>query len=305
MPSGCPWVDLLDPTEEELRRNWPGELHPKALEVLLRPAQHGDQPRPKVESQGSYALFVLLTTRTRPGHDDVYHQEIDLLLTGDRVLSVRKTPEHGEPFPIDDTLAVCHKMGHAPGMVAYLIVDDVAESYLDLIEDLNSEIDDLQDTVDDADPVDVRNRISNLRHGLIHIRQTLAPTRDGVRRVVDNRVELDDEEELFPREIEVHFADAFDKLLRATEGLQSASDLLAGVRDYLQSKIANDQNAVTTRLTMVASLLLVPTFIVGLYGQNFRHIPELGWSQGYAFSWALIVGTTLLQLWYFRRKKWL
>jgi magnesium transporter len=59
------------------------------------------------------------------------------------------------------------------------------------------------------------------------------------------------------------------------------------------------------RLTVVASILLLPTFIVGLYGQNFTRIPELHWAQGYGFSWALIVVTTILQLVYFRRKGWI
>jgi magnesium transporter len=57
---------------------------------------------------------------------------------------------------------------------------------------------------------------------------------------------------------------------------------------------------------VIASILLLPTFIVGLYGQNFRHhFPELGWQWGYAFSWALIIGSTALQLWFFRRKRWI
>ena len=81
-------------------------------------------------------------------------------------------------------------------------------------------------------------------------------------------------------------------------------DLLASVRDYAQAKVANDQNEVMKRLTVIASLLLLPTFIVGLYGQNFADIPELRWRLGYAFSWGVIVVTTLLQLWWFRRKRW-
>ena len=88
-------------------------------------------------------------------------------------------------------------------------------------------------------------------------------------------------------------------------GSSRRADLIVGVRDYHQSKISNDQNEVMKRLTVIASILLLPTFIVGLYGQNFKHIPELGWAQGYGFSWALIAVTTALQLWYFRRKDWI
>ena len=189
-------------------------------------------------------------------------------------------------------------------MYLFRLVDEVAERYLDVIDDLNDEIDELEDRVEEWSPSKVRARISDLRHDLLHIRRTLAPSRDAVRAIVDNRVELDDFE-LFPRDIELHLGEAYDKLLRATEGLETSRDLVAGVRDYSQSKIANDQNEVMKRLTMIASLLLLPTFIVGLYGQNFHHIPELGWTFGYWWSWGWIVATTIAQLAFFRWKRWI
>ena len=105
--------------------------------------------------------------------------------------------------------------------------------------------------------------------------------------------------------MELHFADAYDKLLRSTEGLELSRDLVASARDYHQAKIANDQNEVMKTLTAIASILLVPTFIVGLYGQNFRHIPELHWGFGYWWSWGWILGATLAQVVYFRRKGWI
>ena len=89
---------------------------------------------------------------------------------------------------------------------------------------------------------------------------------------------------MLPRDVELDFADVYDKLLRAVDGLDFSRDLLASARDYQQAKIANDQNEVTKRLTVIASLLLVPTFIVGVYGQNFDHMPELHWRFGYAWQ---------------------
>ena len=138
---------------------------------------------------------------------------------------------------------------------------------------------------------------------MLGIRRTLSPTRDGVRKIVDNRVELEGAE-LFPRPVEIAFTSAFDKLLRASEGLDASRDSLSGIRDYLQGKIANDQNEVMKRLTVIASLLLVPTFIVGVYGQNFIRIPELHWHFGYAWSWSLIIATTIFQLVFYRWKRW-
>jgi magnesium transporter len=105
--------------------------------------------------------------------------------------------------------------------------------------------------------------------------------------------------------VELSFGGAYDKLLRAKDGLELSRDLVAGARDYHQSKVSNEQNEVMKRLTVIAALLLVPTFIVGLYGQNFVKIPELHWTWGYWWSWGLIVVTTIGQLAFFKRKKWL
>jgi magnesium transporter len=129
--------------------------------------------------------------------------------------------------------------------------------------------------------------------------------RDAVRRIVMDAVEVEEGQDVFPQEVEVAFNAAYDKLLRAFDGLELSRDLLASVRDYAQAKVAEDQNEVMKRLTVVASLLLLPTFIVGLYGQNFTNIPELGWSWGYGYVWGVIVVTTLLQLWWFKRKNWI
>jgi magnesium transporter len=303
METVCEWIDLLDPTEDELRHAWPSDLHPQAIETLLQPHTHEDEPRPKIESHGAYAFAVLLIPVVVPAEDRVYYREVDLLLSHGHVLTVRKTPPDGTAVDLSEVQAVCHA-GVPAGMVAYRIVDEVAEGFLDMVDDVHEEIDELEDNVDIWDNGKIRRRLSDLRHDLLHIRRTLAPTRDAVRRVIDDRVELDDEE-LFPHDVELHFGDAFDKLLRSSEGLETARDLIGGVRDYHQSKVANDQNEVMKRLTLVASIFLPPTFIVGLYGQNFDWIPELHWAQGYGFSWLLILISTIGQLIYFRRRGYL
>ena len=139
---------------------------------------------------------------------------------------------------------------------------------------------------------------------MLHARRNASATRAAVRRVVDGRLDLGLEDALFPREAERAFADTYDTLVRAIEELDVARDLLASVRDYLQSRIAETQNEIVKRLTMVASLVLVPTLITGFYGQNFADaFREEYWSLG--VSVGLIVATTLAQLAFFRWKHWL
>jgi len=298
------WIDLLDPTAEEVREHAPKELEEQAIERLLAPPEHEDEPRPTLQGHGDYVFGVLLVAVAVPDEDDVFYQEIDLVITHDTLLTVRKTPEGNRAACDVEIVKRTVKPTDSAGMMTYRLVDEIAERYLDLVDALDEEIDELEDKVEDQPAQVTRNRISALRHDLLHIRRTLSPMRDAVRRVIDDVVEVDEGPEVFPHEVEVAFNAAYDKLMRAFDGLELSRDLLASVRDYSQSKIANDQNDVMKRLTVVASLLLPPTFIVGLYGQNFVDIPELRWHLGYAFSWALIIVTTLMQLFWFRRKNW-
>jgi magnesium transporter len=299
------WIDLLDPTPDELRQHLPAGIQESALDLLLAPAQHTDEPRPTMQGHGNYVFGIFLVAVSVPQEDRVYYQEIDVVVTADQLVTVSKTPPGETPFDPRPAREACRETDSA-GMMLYHLVDDIAERYLDLIDDVDAEIDELEDVVDTSPAAHTRERISSMRHDLLHIRRTLAPTRDAIRRIVDNVVEVAEGNEVFPHEVEVAFNAAYDKLLRAFDGLELSRDLIASVRDYLQAKIANDQNEVMKKLTVIASLLLLPTFIVGLYGQNFQHhFPEIHWQFGYLFSWGLIVVTTALQLWFFRKNRWI
>src|SRR5215471_21675242 len=299
------WIDLLDPSPEELCEKAPRELEETAIAQLLTPPQHEDEPRPTLQGHGDYVFGVFLVAVAVPENDSVYYQEIDLVLTHDTLLTVRKTPAGGRPACDVAAVQKTAKPDDPAGLLAYRLLDEIAERYLDLVDALDDEIDELEDRVETQPMALTRARISALRHDLLHIRRTLSPMRDAVRRVIDGTVEVEQGPEVFPHEVEVAFNAAYDKFLRASDGLDLARDLLAGVRDYSQAKIANDQNEVMKRLTVVAALLLMPTFIVGLYGQNFTDIPELRWRFGYGYVWGLIIVTTALQLWYYRRKHWI
>jgi magnesium transporter len=300
------WIDLLDPTEDELRKALGREVHDLALRHLLRPALHDDEPRPRLEGHHDYVFGVFLVPICIREEDRVFYQEVDLVATGEKVVTVRKTPEHGHPFDARGAQEAVRAGGDdRAGVIVYRVVDQIAEYFLDLVDAIDDEIDELEDGIEHWTAEQIRRRISALRHDLLHVRRTVAPTRDAIRRVVDKRIDVGEGDEVLPREIELDFADVYDKLLRAMDGLDLSRDLLSSARDYQQAKIANEQNEVTKRLTVIASVLLVPTFIVGLYGQNFRHMPELAWRLGYAWSWALIVLTTILQLVIFRWLGWI
>ena len=305
MAPGVRWIDLLDATQDELLAESPVELHWSALDQLLAPPPQRATARPRFEAHGDYVFGVLLVPVAVPEEDRLFYQEVDFVLTPEIALTVRKTPPGEEPFSIEPVQEACDAHGSpSAGLVVYYLVDEVAERYLRLLDTVNDEIDELEAGIESWPHAQIRRRLADLREDVLQIRRTLGPTRDAVRRIVDGRVDVG-KDELFDRELELSFSDAYDKLLHAVESLDVARDLIASARDYHQSMIAQDQNEVVKKLAVVASLLLLPTFIVGVYGQNFDHMPELHWRLGYVFSWAIIAVTTIGQLVFFRWKRWI
>jgi magnesium transporter len=304
VPGSERWIDLCDPDEAALAAALPVQVHATAVTRLLAPARHDDEPRPRLEAHGDYVFGVLVLPTIDDNAEATVH-ELDIVATLDRLVTVRKTPPGGTACDISAIRETGLRNDAPPGLNLYYLFDEIAENFLTVVDGFDDEIDELEDNIGEWPPQQIRESISHIRHEILEVRRALAPSRDAARNVLDDRVELDGEVTLFPRDIELHFADAYDKLLRATDGLDLARDLLSGVRDFHQAQVANDQNEVMKRLTVVASVLLLPTFIVGLYGQNLRGSPEFHWANGYLFSWSVIIATTIAQLAYFRRKHWI
>ena len=297
------WIDLVDPSREELLASLPGHVDPEVVEALATRPGDGREPRPLIEGHGAYVFGVLMAARPLPDQDRVSYQELDLVATPELLVTVRKTPaEGGHPF---DAAALHHVVeeGVAVGVLVHRVVDEVADTFLTSLDAVYAELEELEDAIDAWPPSRVRERISDLRHELLHSRKTVSATRAAVRRILDGRVEVG-EHALFPPSAERLFSDTYETLVRATEELDIARDLLAGVRDHHQSKVAESQGEVAKKLTVIASLVLVPSLIVGYYGQNFETaFDEAYWSIG--VSTGLILVSTLVQLALFRWRRWI
>src|SRR2546430_10079243 len=113
------WIDLIDPTPEELREKLPREIYESALEQLLAPAQQEDEPRPTLVGHGDYVFGVFLVAVAVPDEDTVYYQEIDLVLTHETLLTVRKTPPEGRPACDVAAVQKAMKPDDSAGMLAY------------------------------------------------------------------------------------------------------------------------------------------------------------------------------------------
>jgi Mg2+ and Co2+ transporter CorA len=264
------WIDLIDPSRDEALGALPPQVDPGAADTLAAPAVAGHEPRPVIEGHGSYVLAVLIAMAATP--DGLVQQEIDVVATPDLIVTARKTPAGAAAFDAG-TLHAAVEEGEAVG-----------------------EIDTLR-------PSEVRLRLAELRHELLHRRRTVSATRAGVRRILDGRVDVEGTP-LFPIRVERLFADTYDTLVRVTEELDVARDLLASVRDHLQAKVAESQNEVGKKLTVIASLVLVPSLVVGFFGQNFEGEFQKGWWT-LGVSTGIILVSTAVQLALFRWRRWI
>lgn len=296
------WIDLVDPTREEILTAVAARLDPDAIESLVAPAGEGRDVRPAFEGHGSYVLGVFLVPHRADHRSEVEYRELDVIATSDAVVTVRKATPGGSVADCD-ALAVRAEEGMTAGRLVHAIVDDVADSFLGLADGIFEQLDALEDEIDEIAPRAGRLRIAAMRHELLFARRIVSATRAAVHRVSDGRIETTGEP-LFPPEVERAFADTWETLVRAVEDFDIARDLLAGSREFLQGKIAENQNEVVKRLTVVASLVLVPTLITGFYGQNFEGaFDDRFWTLG--VSLGLIVVSTIVQLVMFRRFRWI
>ena len=258
--------------------------------------------RPLLEGHGSYVLAVLAHPVARPGEGRVDYLELDVIATPSAVVTVRKTGPRGDVAPVD-SIAARIDAGAPCGGVFHGAVDDAADAFLELVDGVYESIDDLEGDIEQLSGPHVRRRIAQLRNELLLARRAASGTRGVARRIVDGRVDVGNSE-LFPAEVEARFVDTYETLVRVTEELDVARDLLGGVRDYYQAKIAEQQNEVAKKLTVIASLVLVPSLIVGFFGQNFAG-EFRAWYWGIGISVGLIVATTIVQLALFRWRHWL
>src|SRR5438270_8586795 len=150
------WIDLLDPDHDELVAQLPDHIHVTAFDRLRAQPQHGDEPRPRLEAHGDYVFGVLVVPVLFEGEREVVYQEIDVVVSRACIVTVRKTPPGHEPIDLSQIRAGAVRSGASPGMSLYVLVDDVAERFLDLIDQFDDRIDELEDRVSEWPSGEVR-----------------------------------------------------------------------------------------------------------------------------------------------------
>ena len=292
------WLDVLDPGAEELERlRQEFDLHPLVIEDL----EHQHQ-RAKVELFHDHAFVVLRPLM--PGDSDT-SQELELhALVGQRFLA---TVRSGASYDLSETVRRWERdpalLADGGGFAAYVLIDEVVDGYLTLVELMEDAADDLEDDIfaSDDGPADARaiqEQIFHLKRECVRVRRFAIPLRQGLDLIQEQPV-------LVSPSLAPYYRDVMDHVIRVGELIDNIRDLLTSLLEVRVAQVANRLNEVMKKLTAWAGIILIPTLIAGIYGMNFREMPELNWRVGYPVSLGVMAASAAALYWAFKRRGWL
>ncbi len=292
------WIDEVDVDDrelEELAREL--QLHELAVEDV----RHGEQ-RPKLELYPGVVFGVFRALTFVEG--ELLDRELFVFASDRMVVTLRRSPA----FELNGAVKrwpVLQSLAPGTGSAVYAIVDEIVDDYLEVVEALEDRADELESNVFRAEPGDededrtaVQLEILRLRRDLVQLRRLAAPMRQAVDRLADDTPIVT--ERLVP-----YLRDVTDHLIRTIELADGVREILTTIVDIRMAQAANQLNEVMKKLTAWAAIVLVPTLIAGVYGMNFRHMPELDWPLGYPLALAMMGLAGLLLYVGFRKRGWL
>jgi|SRR5215207_4861337 len=294
-PDAFVWIGLYEPTEDEfdsIRREF--DLHELAVEDAI----HAHQ-RPKLEVYGEMVFIVLKTARYIDPEEVVRLGEILIFLGCDFIITVR----HGEASNLkevrsrletDPALLKC-----GPGAVLHAIVDHVVDDYAPALTGLGEDIDEIEDEVFSGRRTNPAERIYKLKRETLEFNKATGPLVEPVDRLARGHYQL-----IHP-EVRAYFGDVNDHLLRIHDQLESYRDLLTSILEANLAQVTVRQNQDVRTISAIVAIVAVPTMIAGIYGMNFEHMPELGWTFGYPLVLGVMVAICFGLYRYFKRVGWL
>ena len=295
-PGRFVWVGLHEPDDEmlaEIQQEF--SLHDLAVEDAARAHQ-----RPKLERYGDSIFVVLRTAHTDASTGGIDFGETHLFVGANYVVSVR----HGGTLPFADVVARCEAnpdlMVKGPVFVLYSIMDFIVDQYFPLVDTYEDKLAELEDNVfQQTLPRETTERIYQLKRDLIEVKRAIAPLVDVCNRLVRGDVPL------VPEDSRVYFRDVYDHVIRINEMVDTLRELLSAALEANLSLVSVSQNEAMKRLAGWAAIVAVPTMIAGVYGMNFKFMPELDWYLGYPVALTVMVGACAFLYYKFKRSGWL
>jgi len=271
------------------------DLHPLTLEDIVDTRQ-----RPKIEDFEDYLLMVLKMLYHDERQDDIRAEQMSVILGSNFVISFQE--REGDVFnPVRERIRTgkgrIRKMG--ADYLAYALIDTIVDNYFMIPEKLGEKIESMEEELVTNPTPETLQTIHNLKRKLIFLRKLIWPLREivsGLQRT---------ESTLIHESTDIYLRDVYDHTVQVIDTIETSRDILSGMLDIYLSSISNRMNQIMKVLTIIATIFMPLTFIAGIYGMNFRYMPELEWYWAYPLILGTMIVIGILMLVYFKKKKWL
>ena len=270
------------------------DLHPLTLEDIVNTAQ-----RPKVEEFPNYVYAVMKMITFDEGANRLETEHVSLILGDNYVISFLE--DEGDVFD-----PVRERIRNAGGRIrslkadflAYALMDAAVDNYFLALERIGDRIEDMDDRIlGHPQPGDIRE-VHRLKQEILSFRKAVWPLREEVGTLEKS------EADLIRKETRVFLRDLYDHIIQVIDMVETFRDILGGIHDTYLSSVSNRMNEIMKVLTIISTIFIPMTFIAGVYGMNFKHMPELKWPFGYYLIWGVMITVALSLVSFFKRRKW-
>lgn len=270
------------------------KIHPLILEDILN-----TDTRPKIEITEDYLFIVMKLLTFNPEHKILETEQVSFILGKSFLFSFsEKSDEIFNPVKdrITTQLGKIRKRGI--DYLLYALMDIVVDHYFLALEKVEERIEILDDEVINKTERSQIESIYKLRNLLLLMRRSIYPVREIVNQLIK------DDSDLLDESIEPYLRDLYDHTIHITESIEQQREVTNGLMEIYLSMMSNKMNEVMKVLTVIATIFIPLTFIVGIYGMNFHYIPELEWPWAYFAVWGVMISVVLVMILYFKRKNW-
>ena len=295
-PGSICWVNVYGLHEVQVLERLGAlfQLHPLVLEDILNTDQ-----RPKTEDYNDYLYVVLKMLSFNDERGEIEEEQMSVVLGRGFVLSFQE--KEGDIFgPIRDRLRNDKGRIRSQGAdyLGYALTDAIVDSYFTVLERLGERIDILEEQlVENPTPASLRE-LHTMKREMIQLRRSVWPLREvisGLEKGSSNLIQPSTR--LFLR-------DVYDHTIQVIDQVETFRDILSGMLDIYLSSSSIRLNEVMKVLTIISTIFIPLTFLAGVYGMNFKNLPELGWRYGYFMLWGVMLTVVGVMLLFFRRKHW-
>ncbi|MBN2322770.1 MAG: magnesium/cobalt transporter CorA [Spirochaetes bacterium] len=270
-------------------------IHPLLLEDVMHTGQ-----RPKIEDFGEHLFIILKMLTFNEEKDRVEAEQVSLLLGKNFVISFQE--REGDVFTsirerIQGDKGRIRKMG--ADYLAYSLMDSIVDHYFIILENFGDKIEELEEELLEDTSPKTSSRIHSLKRELVFLRRSVWPLRDIV-----NSLERG-ENALIKKSTLIFLRDVYDHTINIIDTIEAYRDSTSGMLDTYLTQMSNRMNETMKVLTVIATIFIPLTFIAGIYGMNFKFMPELGWKWAYPTVWGVIALVGVGMVIFFRRRRWL